>query len=87
MPEVRLADFLTGRRAPVDGTTSADLHTYTEEILASGLPGIRTLVPRIRRVQLDSDIEQVMDRDVTELGAALLGLDADGLIVANMRWT
>lgn len=68
-PQVSLAELLTGRRAPLNGTTSADLHTYTEEILASGLPGIRTLAPRIRRAQLDSYIERVIDRDVTELGA------------------
>lgn len=70
-PSVSLADLLTGRCPAVTGDTSADLAAYATEIVASGFPGIRELPPRIRRAQLDSYLERVVDRDLAELGSKI----------------
>ncbi|MGQ0744657.1 MAG: ATP-binding protein [Acidimicrobiales bacterium] len=67
-PSVSLADLLTGSRPAITGDTSVDLSTYTAEIVASGFPGVRNLPSRIRRAQLDSYVERVVDRDFSELG-------------------
>jgi len=70
-PTVSLADLVAGHRRAVTGTTTVGLTTYTAEIVASGFPGIRLLPARIRRAQLDSYIERVVDRDIAELGAKI----------------
>jgi uncharacterized protein len=67
-PSVSLADLLTGQRPTITGDTPTDLKAYTAEIVGSGFPGIRELPPRIRRAQLHSYIERVVDRDIPELG-------------------
>ena len=68
-PSVSLADLLTGDQPAIAGDTPVDLRTYTSEIVASGFPGIRELPDRIRRAQLDSYVERVVDRDIAELGS------------------
>jgi len=68
-PSVSLADLLSGQRARISGETAVDLKTYTAEIVASGFPGVRDLPGRIRRAQLDSYIDRVVDRDIAELGS------------------
>jgi len=50
---VSLAELLSGDRAPVKGKTEITLGDYTEEILASGLPGVRPLSGKPRRLQLE----------------------------------
>ena len=40
------------------------LADYTEEILASGLPGLRPLSGRSRRSQLDGYVNRIVDRDI-----------------------
>jgi uncharacterized protein len=70
-PSVSLGDILADRRPTISGDTSADLKAYTAEIVASGFPGIRELPPRIRRAQLDSYLERVVDRDIAELGSKI----------------
>lgn len=70
-PSVSLADLLTGRRPAITGDTTVDLAAYTAEIVASGFPGIRELPARIRRAQLDSYLERVVDRDIAELGSKI----------------
>ena len=70
-PSVSLADLLAGQLPAITGDTSADLTTYTAEIVSSGFPGIRELPLRIRRAQLDSYIERVVDRDIPELGSKI----------------
>ena len=44
------------------------MKSYTAEIVSSGFPGLRGLPDRIRRAQLDSYVERVVDRDIAELG-------------------
>jgi len=65
---VGVTELLTGRRAAIRGRTDIRLEDYTEEILASGFPGIRNLKDRARRAQLDGYLRRVVDRDFPELG-------------------
>lgn len=68
-PTVSLAELLRGNTPAIGGDSSLSLGDYTAEIVASGFPGIRGLAPRIRRAQLDSYVERVVDRDIPELGS------------------
>jgi predicted AAA+ superfamily ATPase len=70
-PVVGLADLLTGSRPPIQGETSVSLGDYVEEILASGLPGIRPLAPRLRVRQLDGYLERLVLRDFADQGLAV----------------
>jgi len=63
-PTVSLADLLNGRRAPVTGATDFALTDYVEELLASGLPGLRSLSDRSRRRQLQGYVDRIIDRDI-----------------------
>lgn len=63
---VSLADLLSGARAPVTGETEITLSDYAEEILASGLPGIRPLAGRGRRRQLEGYVDRIVDRDIPD---------------------
>ena len=67
-PTVSLARLLDGDRPPLAGRTSVDLDTYTDEILAGGLPGLRHPPGRIRRTALDGYVDQILDQDLPELG-------------------
>lgn len=70
-PTVSLGSLLAGTAGPVSGTSDVDLATYTDEILRSGFPGIRDLPPRARRVQLESYIARIVDRELPENGIAV----------------
>jgi uncharacterized protein len=63
---VSLADLLSGNEGPITGSTKLTLDDYTEEILASGFPAIRTLTGRARRTTLDSYAERIVDRDIPD---------------------
>lgn len=65
---VSLDELLGGDRPPVGGVSAFGLADYTEELFASGFPGLRELPARLRRAQLDGYIQRVMDRDFPELG-------------------
>jgi predicted AAA+ superfamily ATPase len=67
-PTVSLGRLLEGGRPSLDGRTDVDLNGYVEEILASGLPGIRGLSRRLARAQLDGYVDHVVDRDFKDLG-------------------
>lgn len=67
-PTVRLHDLLSGARPPVDGATTIDLPAYTEEILRSGFPAVRTLPSRPRRAQLDGYLARIVEHDFPEQG-------------------
>ncbi len=68
---VSLSELLDGRRPRISGDATADLATYASEIVASGFPGLRELSPRVRRAQLDSYVERVVDREIEELGSRI----------------
>lgn len=61
---VSLADLLAGTVSDVAGTTEIGLREYAEEILASGLPGVRRLSGRALRLQLAGYIDRIVDRDI-----------------------
>jgi predicted AAA+ superfamily ATPase len=63
---VSLVELLTGSRPAITGTSELTLADYTEAILASGLPGIRRLSGRARRLQLDGYLGRVVDRDIPD---------------------
>lgn len=67
-PTVSLADLISGRRPKIAGRSSVDVAAYATEIVASGFPGIRSLAPRARRLQLDGYLARVVDRDFEEAG-------------------
>lgn len=68
LPTVSLAQLLAGGVPKIEGETAVRLADYTEEIVASGFPGVRPLPARARRAQLDSYLERVVDRDILEVG-------------------
>ena len=61
---VSLADLLSGSRPQLTGRSDLELVDYVDEILASGLPGIRGLTGRARRLALDRYLDRVVDRDI-----------------------
>lgn len=76
-PRVSLAELLEGRRAGVSGRSDLAARDYTEEIVRSGLPGIRGLSPAARDVELDGYITRVVQRDIPdETGLTLRSEDA-----------
>jgi len=68
---VSLAHLLRGGRPVIDGRTSIGLDAYTDEILASGFPGIRGLDERARRTALDGYLGRIAEFDVAEAGASV----------------
>lgn len=74
---VSLGDLLTGERPEIRGQTGLALSDYVDEILASGLPGVRVLSARARKGQLDGYLQRVVDRDIPdEAGLKLRNPDA-----------
>lgn len=70
-PTVSLQQLLVGDgTSPIAGTTPLTAADYADEITRSGFPGIRDLPPRIRRVQLDSYVARIIDRELPEAGFA-----------------
>jgi hypothetical protein len=68
---VSLSELLDGSRPPVQGTSSVSLSDYVDELLASGLPGIRPLGARVRVRQLDGYLERLVLRDFADQGLAV----------------
>jgi predicted AAA+ superfamily ATPase len=65
---ISLTEMLAGDQPEIHAESSANLSTYTEEIVGSGFPGIRGLPPRARRTQLDSYVTRILDHDLEENG-------------------
>jgi predicted AAA+ superfamily ATPase len=63
---VSLAELLTGSRPRIAGASELGLDDYVEEIVASGLPGIRGLKGRARRLQLDGYLDRLVDREIPD---------------------
>ncbi|QTX05742.1 ATP-binding protein [Agromyces archimandritae] len=66
-PTVSLRELLDGG-ADIGGRTDVRLADYTDEILRSGLPGIRNLPEQARRAQLDGYIERLVTHELPENG-------------------
>ncbi len=65
---VSLRELLNGDQAAIKGTSRFGLADYTEELFASGFPGLRDLPAKLRRAQLDGYLQRVIDKDFSELG-------------------
>lgn len=63
---VGLSELLGGARSRLTGDCDVSLSDYTEEMLASGLPGLRLLSARNRRRQLDAYLARIVDRDIAD---------------------
>lgn len=66
-PSVSLVELLRGDRRPICGGTEITLEDYVREICASGFPGLRGIDERATRAQLDSHLEQIIDRDFSDI--------------------
>jgi uncharacterized protein len=69
-PTVSLDRLLTSG-ADIGGETDVTLADYVAEIIASGLPGIRSSSPRMRRGQLRGYIDHIATREFPELGTTV----------------
>lgn len=67
-PTVSLQVLLGGTRPAIAGDSTTDLAQYTDEILGSGFPWIRSLPARARRLQLDGYLDRIVQRDFAEHG-------------------
>lgn len=67
-PSVSLGDLLAGDGAAVSGATDVRLDDYVDEIIRSGLPGLRSYQGRALRAQLDGYLERIIDTDFEEQG-------------------
>lgn len=65
---VSIRGLLSGAREEVEGRTEVQLADYAREIEASGLPGIRSLAGRARRLQLAGYLRRIIDTDFHEQG-------------------
>jgi len=64
---VSLTSLINGDK-DVSGVSDFQLTDYVSEIMASGLPGLRGLPDRLLRMELDSYLQNAVDRDIPELG-------------------
>ena len=65
-PTVSLASLMNREGVEIGGHTTVGLAEYTDEILGSGFPGIRPLSERGQRIQLDSYVTRIVDRELVE---------------------
>ena len=65
-PTVSLAELLTGSRPEISGHSPLDIVGYADEVVGSGLPGVRTSTPRMRRAQVDGYLARIVERDFVE---------------------
>lgn len=70
-PTVSLRSLLSGENPQIAGTSPLGLPDYVDEILRSGFPGIRDLPERPRRVQLDSYVSRIVERELPENGVTV----------------
>ena len=68
---VSLRDLLAGSRAEVTGRTNVVLETYVDEIVRSGLPGMRAYRGRALRAQLEGYLDRIIDTDFEEQGLSV----------------
>lgn len=65
---VSLRTLLDNPGSEISGESPIGLADYVEEIAASGFPAIRAMNARSRRLELDSYISQIVEREFAELG-------------------
>lgn len=67
IPTIFVSDLFSGN-AKITGETNFSLEQYAYEICAGGFPGLQNLSPRLRRLQLDSYLQRIIDRDIPDAG-------------------
>lgn len=67
-PTVSLEALASEKDLDVSGKSGVGLYEYAEEIVRSGLPGLRTLEGRALRAQLKSYLERIVEADFEQLG-------------------
>lgn len=65
---VSVRALLSGAAGEVAGDTDVAVPVYVEEIVASGLPGLRGLTGRALRAELDGYLERIVHKEFPELG-------------------
>ncbi len=70
IPAISFGALLRGQ-AELTGASSLGLGDYAQEIIASGLPGLRGLGGRALRAQLDGYLARTLDRDIPEQGISM----------------
>ncbi|MCP5156193.1 MAG: ATP-binding protein [Ectothiorhodospiraceae bacterium] len=70
-PAVSLRDLLAGNHPDVSGRTSVGLDAYVDEIVRSGLPGLRSYRGRALRAQLGGYLNRIIDTDFEEQGLSV----------------
>lgn len=75
-PSVSLSELFLGGSV-IEGVSELGLAEYAREIVSSGLPGIRELPERARRLQLDGYLTRIAQRDLDD--GAVRGRRAESL--------
>lgn len=75
-PTVGLGELLSGDRGAIGGKTSIGLADYVEEVVASGLPGLRPLPEELRRRQLGGYLDQAVRHDLLIQGVRMRSPEA-----------
>jgi predicted AAA+ superfamily ATPase len=65
---VSVAGLIAGEHGPIEGSSELTLADYVDEIMASGLPGLRTLSDRARVAALDGYLDRIIEHDLAEAG-------------------
>lgn len=65
---VSLATLMEGGDTSIEGVTGRSLRDYATEITASGFPGLRSLTPQARHLQLRGYVDNVVQRDFPQQG-------------------
>lgn len=73
---VSMSRLLAAEAGPLAGESDARLSDYTDEILASGFPGLRALSPRAGALQLDSYVVRIVQRELVDAGLKVRRPDA-----------
>lgn len=72
---VSLGALLAGGRPDVSGASDVDVTGYVEEILRSGLPGLRPLPRPSREQALESYVDRIAERELPEMGVQVRRAD------------
>lgn len=70
-PTVSLHELLNGKSPALEGKTKAGLQEYVNEIVRSGLPGLRSYAGRALRAQLDGYLHRIIETDFKEQGLSV----------------
>jgi len=65
-PTVSLHELLAGTRPAIGGASPLTVADYADEIVRSGFPGIRDRPERQRRMQIDSYVDRIVDRELRD---------------------